>query len=355
MIDLKAIKPNKVSTDLHSYSAFIYGEPKIGKTSFVHDLYGDRVLHIMTEKRYKTLEGAYVQYVSSWSEYLQVMRQLKNKEIREQFDVVSIDTVDNLYGFLEKFVAAKWQEESIGSGKAGFGQDWTDLKNMWKDGLMKIEQAGYTPVFVGHSVQASVQVPLSGVLQTQLDELKNAKEVKDKNGSSYIEFQKYIPDLKDKVIAPINKMVDNILFLSMTVDANGNEHRVIHTRSSMQWLAGSTFKNIQSPVELNATAYQNAVEQAVGEVPDEYKNEDKVSDSDITNETPDFDATMERAKKLGFTLANSDKANRVKAVVDKVFGLDAKLTGATKEQIEQLVEAVQLLEEEVKDAGLEVE
>ena len=99
-------------------------------TTFVHDLYGDRVLHIMTEKRYKTLEGAYVQYVSSWAEYLQVMRQIKNKDIKEQFDVISVDTVDNLYGLLEKFVAAKWEEESVGERDDLWGKDWNDLRDM---------------------------------------------------------------------------------------------------------------------------------------------------------------------------------------------------------------------------------
>lgn len=355
MIDLKNIKPNKVSTDLNSYSAFVYGEPKIGKSSFVHDLYGDRVLHVMTEKRYKTLEGAYVQYVSSWAEYLQVMRQIKNKDIKEQFDVISVDTVDNLYGLLEKFVAAKWEEESVGERDDLWGKDWNDLRDMWKDGLTKIEQAGYTPVFVGHSVQATVQVPMSGVLESELDEIKNAKEVKDKKtGNTYLEFTKYVPDLKDKVIAPINKMVDNILFLNMTVDSNGEEHRVIYTRSSMQWLAGSTFKNIKSPIELSADAYKSAVENAVNKVPDEFKSSEQLRDTDIKNEKPDFDEYMKRAKAIGFALAKAGKENRVKAVADKVFGLDSKLTAATKEQVEQLVEAVQLLQEEANEAGVEV-
>ena len=113
-IDLKNLTPNKVSNNLDSYSAFIYGEPKTGKTTFVHDLYGDKVLHLMTEKRYKALDGAYVQYISSWSEYLQVMRQLKkDKELQEKFSVVSVDTVENLYDYLEKYVAGKYGEQSV--------------------------------------------------------------------------------------------------------------------------------------------------------------------------------------------------------------------------------------------------
>lgn len=354
MIDLKKITPNKVSTDLSSYSAFIYGEVKVGKSSLVHELYGDRVLHIMTEKRYKALDGAFVQYVSSWSEYLQVMRQLKDKQIQERFDVVSVDTVDNLYGFLEKFVAAKYQENSVGERDDLWGGDWTDLRNMWKDGLMKIEQAGYTPVFVSHAIQTTVQIPKSGILESEAAEIINGKEVLNKkDGQNYIEFTKYVPDLKDKVMAPINKMVDNILFLSQTVDETGQEQRVIHLRESMQWLAGSTFKNIKSPIPLSAKAYQKAVEDAINAVPAESRKEEQFSDKDIVNEKPDFDDLMSEAKSIALAMNKSGKMDRVTAVVEKVFGINAKLTEATPEQLEQLFEAVQLMEEEAVKAGVE--
>jgi len=125
MINLKDIKPMTVSSDVSSYSMFVYGEVKSGKTSLVNDLYKDKVLNIMTEKRYKALEGAYVQYISSWSEYLEVMRQLRKPEIKQQFDVVSVDTVDNLYGFLEKYVAAKYKEQNVGERNDLWGADWS--------------------------------------------------------------------------------------------------------------------------------------------------------------------------------------------------------------------------------------
>lgn len=354
-IDLKKIKPNKVSTDVNSYSMFIFGVSKVGKTSLVHDLYGDKVLHIMTEKRYKALEGAYVQYVSSWSEYLQVMRQLKQPEIKEQFDVVSVDTVENLYDFLEKYVAAKYKEQHVGERNDLWSADWRDLKTMWKDGLLKIEQAGYTPVFVSHAIQTTVQIPKSGILESDAKSLTEFNEVVSKeDGQTYLEFTKYVPDLKDKVMAPINKMVDNILFLTQTADTTGQEHRVIHTRESLQWLAGSTFKNIKSPIPLSADAYKEAVKEAVDKIPDKDKKTEKVSDQDISNEKPNFEALMKRAKVIAFSMNKAGKMNRVKAVVDRVFGAGNSLTEATEEQTEQLSEAVSELEEEARKAGVEV-
>ena len=33
MFDLSSIQPNKVSKDLKGYTIFVYGEPKVGKTT----------------------------------------------------------------------------------------------------------------------------------------------------------------------------------------------------------------------------------------------------------------------------------------------------------------------------------
>ena len=355
-IDLKNLTPNKVSNNLDTYSAFIYGEPKSGKSTFVHDLYGDKVLHLMTEKRYKALDGAYVQYISSWSEYLQVMRQLKkDKELQEKFSVVSVDTVENLYDCLEKYVAGKYGEQSVGERDDLWGADWGDLKKMWKDGLLKIEQAGFTPVFVSHAVQKTVQIPKSGIIQADVDTLTKFSEKYDKkDGQTYIEFQRFEPDMKDKVMGPINKMVDNILFISTTVDTTGQEHRVIHTRSSMQWLAGSTFANIKDPIPLDAKAYTEAVKDAIAEIPKEHQKTEEFADKDIVNEKPDFNSLMEEAKKIAFAMNKADKMNRVTAVVENVFGVGSKLTEATEEQSELLFEAVQQLEDEADKLGVEV-
>lgn len=354
MINLSNLTPNKVSTDVNSYSMLLYGESKSGKTTLVHNLYGNRVLHIMTEKRYKALEGAYVQYISSWSEYLQVMRELSTKkELKDQFDVISIDTVENLYEYLEKFVAGKYEEENVGDRDDLWGKDWVDLRNMWKSGLLKIERAGFTPVFVSHAIQQTVQIPTSAVMSEEAREVPNASEIKDKKtGKAYIEFLQYQPDLKEKVLAPINKMVDNILYIALTVDENGKEQRVIHLRSTMQWQAGSTFKNIQSPIPLSAEAYKNAIEEAVNSIDDEFKKEERFSDFDIKSEALDFDTLMTEAKSIAKTMATNNKMDVVTAVVEEVFGVGALLTQASPKQVELLSVAVSRLQEEKERAGI---
>ena len=114
-MDLTAIEPNKVSTDPASYSTLLYGESKVGKSTLVNELFGtDRTLNIMTEKRFGAIENAKVQYISSWGEFKQVLTQLKRKEVRAMYDTVSIDTVENLYKFLGKYIASGYGEYVVG-------------------------------------------------------------------------------------------------------------------------------------------------------------------------------------------------------------------------------------------------
>lgn len=50
------------------------------------------------------------------------------------------------------------------------GKDWVDLKNDWKKNLQQIERLGYTPVFIAHATQVTTKIPVSGVLQEQVND-----------------------------------------------------------------------------------------------------------------------------------------------------------------------------------------
>ncbi|MGG1916014.1 AAA family ATPase [Priestia megaterium] len=340
-INLTDLQPIKASTDLSSYTSFIYGTPKIGKTTFVHKLYGDRVLFIATEKRHKVLVGAHVQYVSSWIEYLQVLAQLRNKTIQERYDVVAIDTVENLYQMLEAYILSKYNKTEF--GQVDWGKDWTDLKKDWKDGLQMIERLGYSPVFISHATQITEKIPVSGILQEQVNETMTLKEDK-KTKEKYYEFAKYVPDLKDKVMAPINKMVDNILFMTVTADESGQEHRVIHLRETLQWKAGSTFEGIAPVIPLSADSYKKAVEEAIGLIDDDQKKSEKESIG-MQEEELDYDALMTEARELAMKFHSAGRMEEVQRIVDETFGAGNKLTEATKHQVQPLFVAVQKMKE----------
>lgn len=340
-INLMELEEVKASTDLSSYTKFIYGIPKIGKTTFIYKLYGKRALFIATEKRHKVLVGAKVQYVASWVEYLQVLAQLRNPKIREQYDVVVIDTVENLYAMLEAYILAKYGTTEF--GEVDWGKDWVDLKKDWKDGLQNIEKLGYTPVFVSHATQVTTKIPVAGMLQEQVDETMTLKKDK-KTGEQYYEFLKYVPDLKDKAMAPINKMVDNILFMTIATDQNMQEHRVIHLRETLQWQAGSTFEGIAPVVLLDAEAYKKAVSDAIGLLDESQLKEEKESVG-LQEEELDFDAIMAEARDLGMQFHNAKRMDDLQRIVNETFGAGMLLTEAKKHQVQPLFVAVQKMKE----------
>lgn len=331
-IDLKAITPNKVSDDFASYSTFIYGVPKVGKSTFVTDLYGDRILQIFTEKRFKALEGAYVQYVSSWNEYMQVMKQLRDPEIKSMFDAVSIDTVENLFAMLEKFIAAKFNEAQVGEGSVAYGKDWTALAQTWVDGISMIEKNGYVPVFVAHAKEVTTQIPKSAIIPSEASGIQ-MEEVKS-DGIEYMEFKKYVPDGKDRMIAPVRNMSDNILFMHMTTDENGKEHRVISTRETLQWEAGSTFKDMKPNIPLSADAYKQAVKEALGKIDDSVKTTERKASADIHGETLDYDELMNQMKELGKWYVDNERGDELREATEDVFGIGVRATEAKPNQVE---------------------
>lgn len=340
-INLMDLQPVKASTDLSSYTSFIYGTPKIGKTTFVHKLYGDRVLFIATEKRHKVLVGANVQYVSSWMEYLTVLAQLRNKKLQDKFDVIAIDTVENLYQMLEAYILSKYNTTEF--GQVDWGKDWVDLKNDWKNNIQMIEKLGYSPLFISHATQILTKIPVSGMLQEDVNETMTLKEDK-KTKEKYYEFMKYAPDLKDKVMAPINKMVDNILFMTVTADEHMQEHRVIHLRETLQWQAGSTFTGIAPVVKLDADAYRQAVSDAIALIDDSQKKDEKES-TGMEYEELDFDALMKEAREIALHFHNANRMDEVQRIVDETFGAGNKLTDANKHQVQPLFIAVEKMKE----------
>lgn len=353
VVDLLNIQPQKVSTDVASYSMLVYSDVKKGKTTFVHKLYGNRVLHVMTEKRYKALAGADVQYVSNWGEYLQVLAQLRKKEVKERYDVISIDTIDNLVPMLEKYVASKYSESAIGERSDIWGADWTDAKTMWRDGMQMIERLGFVPAFVSHSIQNTIQVPKSSILESEKDELTQFTEGTDKKtGQNYLEFLQYQPDIKGKYLAVINNMVDNILYIDSTLDTQGKEHRVIHLRGTLQYQAGSTFEDIEPIIPLSPEAYTQAITDAVNKIDDKDKTDVRQADADTGDTKLDFDSLMNEAKVIGTALFKAEHGDKVNAIVEKVFGKDHKLNEATKEQVELVDLVVSQLKEVKHELGV---
>ena len=94
-IDILNLKPTVISRDLKGKYILIYGKPKCGKTTLASKF--PKNLLIAFEKGYNAINDIYAQDINSWSEFKQVLKQLKRPEAQELFHTITIDTTTIAY------------------------------------------------------------------------------------------------------------------------------------------------------------------------------------------------------------------------------------------------------------------
>ena len=86
-INLLEIQPHQISRDLSGYITYIYGAPKVGKTTLGAGM--PKPLLLAFERGYNALAGIMAQDIMSWSDIKQVVRELKKPEVKEKFSANS--------------------------------------------------------------------------------------------------------------------------------------------------------------------------------------------------------------------------------------------------------------------------
>lgn len=350
------LQPTQVSSDPESYNFLIYGESKVGKTSFVNDLFNDRVLNVMTEKRWGGVEGAKIVYVANYADVKNILRILKDKELQEAYDIISFDTIDNLYLYVDSYVASQYDEISVGTGGADnlFGRDWRQRDAVWANLLKEIESLPYTTVFVSHETSVTKDVKMSVVNQSQelLDELTEiGGTVSKKNGQQVMSYTYYQPDVDAKhALPPVLKMVDNILYVDTEVDDEGNEHRVIRLRGTKQYAAGTTLKGMPNTIPFTADAYREAIANAV-EGNYSKVNKKKTLHSDSDREEISFKELKSEVESLGKMFAENNDLEALGEISRQVLPDGQKIMSLEENRKEDLLIARDLLSAEAKNKG----
>lgn len=339
--DIINLEPNKVPTDVKSYSTFVYSYPKAGKTTFINDLYGQRVLYLASERRHDAIPGAMVINIDNWAEFLQVMKQLKKPEAQEKFDAICIDTLGRLESYAEAYVLSNLGIDDL--SEASWGKGFSTYNKELEHGLSLIEKSGYTPIFIAHAKTETKRVLVSEASDKE-KELSSAQTVRDKtDGKEYVEYQKTVPDIKNKTFNAVNRIVDNILFLDLTVDSAGVEHRKIFYRDSLEHLAGVTFRHMPEYTELSPEAYQEAVFKAIEKEGKENTTNTKRQQSKGVDY--DYDNIMEEIAELGKKLQQDGKADERQKVIEEVLGKGRKVKDLDESQAEIAAVLVDRLKE----------
>ena len=326
-IDLLSIQPHQVSRDMRGYTVFLYGEPKSGKTTTATKF--PRHLLLAFEKGYNAIPGAMAQPINSWSEFRQVLRQLKKAETKEKFETIIIDTVDIAYNYCEKYVCSNAERPDGGFGVDSigdipYGKGYTLLAQEFDEALRTIAQLDYGLVMISHATD---------------------KVFKNEAGD---EYNRIVPTLDKRAKNIVSRMVDLYGYSRIVIDDKGNDVTKLFLRGTNRYEAGSRFKYTPDYIDFNYDALVNAIGEAIDkqakEDGKEYFTDKRQNLYNDTTKDLNFDTLMSEFKTLINTITSiassadmdSKYAPMITQIVERYLGKGKKVGDMSRDQVEAL-------------------
>jgi len=326
-INLLNLQPHKVSRDLSGYITFIYGPPKVGKTTLATQMPG--ALLLAFERGYNAIPGIIAQDVNTWGEMKQIFRELKKPEVQEVYKTIIVDTVDIAADLCQKYICNQLGIDNMGDG--GWGTNsWSKYKKEFEDVFRGLTMMGYAVVFISHS-------------KTGTD--------KDQTGK---EFGYTKPTTQSSALQIIENMADIYCFARMYLGADGEEKRVLTLRSpaGSGISCGSRFKYIASEIPLNYDALTKAIGDAIDKEAKENGNKFVTNERESTPVVKeyDFDALMAQFETMVGDLMGKDQtyySPRITQIIEKYLGKGRKMSGVSRDQAELVYLVVTEIEDDL--------
>ena len=279
------------------------------------------------EKGYNAIAGVKAQPINKWSEFKQVLKQLRSEEVKQAFETIVVDTADIAYDLCEKFVC---QREGVSNiGDVPYGAGYGMVEKEFDECMREIPLLGYGLVVISHAED---------------------KTFTDEAGT---EYNKIVPTLNKRARKVTLRMAD-IIGYSRGVEIEGAVKTLLFMRGTARFEAGSRFKYTPDRIELT---YQNLVD-AIADAIEKQESEDGATVVDkkesIYKEQTNysFEDLMTEAQEIItelMTVENDEikQQNTLKIVeiVERHLGKGKKLNQATNDQ----VDIVALIVSDLKD------
>lgn len=302
---------------------------KTGKTTIASRF--DKALLLAFEKGYAALPGVKAAPINRWSEFKQVLKQLKSDEAHALYKTIIVDTADIAYDLCEKYICNLNEVSKIGD--VPYGGGYGQAKKEFDEALRVIPQMGYGLVMISHAQD---------------------KTFTDEDGK---EYNKIVPTLANQPRLVVDRMVDLLGYARPVEDAEGNIKTLLFLRGTPRFEAGSRFKYTPEYIEFtyeNLTAALNdAIDQQAAELNGEFVT-DKREDAHDASEPLDFDALMSQFNEMVMALQKAVGADFgpkwapvITEIVNKYLGKGKKVSDCSREQVEQLSLIVSDLEERI--------
>lgn len=308
-INLKALTPHKVSRDLSGYITYIYGAEKSGKTTFAAAMPDPLILAF--EKGYNALPGVYAADVTSWTDMKDVLRQLKDPELKSQFKSIAVDTIDIAGSCCEKYVCAQNGVSALGD--IPYGQGWNKVKKEFEDTFRAITQMGYAVVFISHAKD---------------------KSFKTKSG---IEYNQIIPTCASSYNNIAKDMADIYAYAEKyTQDGEGRVRLILRSPDNSAE-TGCRFKYIAPMIEFSYKNLVDALNAAIDKEAAEHGGALVTDAREASVQTVEYDYDALRAEfeeLVGQLMAANQEyyTPRIVQITDKYLGKGKKVTETDLDQ-----------------------
>lgn len=326
-IDIMSIEPTKVKPGLEGKIILLSGEKKTGKTTFLSKL--PNCLIIGCEPGTNLISGAMVQPCNTWTEFKQIVKQLKSDEAKEKFKFIGIDPLGILWNLCAKFT---WMQKNDGSDLSDYeiGISQNKSMNEFSSAIMDIAREGYGLVMISHITAKDVPNDIGFKYGTEI------MPDLPKRPRSFIEG---LADLTVNVIAEPNENGQTIpyMYLRETI-ANGIRVKAGGRYTNLPEKAVFSYDNLVKIIEeadktlaesgADMTGTSTAVQQAKIEDPIVREWKDVVKE---VNETLKVVADKSNA-------GDKEISSKAKAIIASYLGENNKITEASEKQ-QELVEA----------------
>lgn len=306
------MEPSVVSRDLSGYITYVFGAPKVGKSTLAKDM---GALILSFEDGTRAMSGAYAQIMQSWGDVRTIARLAKDPRFKERYKALAIDTIDVAASLCEKWVCSQNGVEKLGD--IAWGGGWTQLKKEIETTFRDLALQGYAILFIGHDKEKTITRP---------------------DGT---EYTKIVPTVSDSVNNIIKNMADIIGYGCM--DWRTGE-RVMYLRSNDGTIdCGTRFPYMAEKIPFGYKPLVDALNEAIDKEA-EMNGAGAVTDRKIIREevvTYDFDKILEEFNTIITSLSKETNfaefwAPRVTEITDKILGKGKKVSQCSREQAELL-------------------
>lgn len=286
------------------------------------------------EKGYNAIPNIRAVPVNRWSEFKQIIKQLKTDEAHAMYSNIIIDTSDIAFDLCEKYVCDANGVSKI--SEIPYGGGYTQAKREFDEALRAIPQMGYGLIMISHAQD---------------------KTFTDEDGN---EYNKIVPTLGNQPRLVVDRMSDIIGYARPVQEEDGTIRTLLFMRGTPRFDAGSRFKYTPDYIEFT---YDNLVK-AIGDAIDAQEKESGagsvVDSNEKALEAPtelNFDALLnefnDMTKAVQKNVSKEDFKNlwapKIVEITSKYLGKGKKVADITPSQVEQLALIVDDLRTEIEN------